>query len=121
MEKPVPVPPVPAGGGQNGGVFQIQVQQFQPAPGQVQVEVGFAAMGPGGRSIGGLTLVDNKGQGIPTMSTQTRGRFAGGQMSYEYTMTYRLAKGQQPAKLIFSGHRTVNLDIPFTLKDVPLK
>jgi hypothetical protein len=55
------------------------------------------------------------------MSTQTRGRFAGGQMSYEYTMTYRLAKGQQPAKLIFSGHRTVSLDIPFTLKDVPLK
>jgi hypothetical protein len=36
-------------------------------------------------------------------------------------LSYKLEKGQMPAKLVYTGSRGVTLDIPFTLKDVPLK
>jgi hypothetical protein len=38
----------------------------------------------------------------------------------EYTLTYKLAKGQQPSKLVRTGRRNTFIDVPFALKDLPL-
>ena len=39
----------------------------------------------------------------------------------EWVQEYKLEKDQKPAKLVFSGSKTVNLEIAFSFKDVPLK
>ena len=72
-------------------------------------------------NFNGLSLLDEKGQGYQLVGVNSQGRANGKTIVYEYTLTYKLAKGQgDPAKLIFSGQRLVTVDIPFTLKDVPL-
>jgi hypothetical protein len=39
----------------------------------------------------------------------------------EYTILCQPAAGQDPAKLVHSVSRSVTLDVPFTLKNVPLR
>ena len=42
-------------------------------------------------------------------------------MTQEYTITYQPRNDQgEPAKLLYTGYRTTSIDVPFTLKDVPL-
>ena len=46
---------------------------------------------------------------------------AGGPPDITYTLGYKLQKGQVPAKLVYTAGRSITFDIPFTLKDVPVK
>ena len=41
----------------------------------------------------------------------------------EFIATYRPAKGgpAEPAKLVFTGRKAVSVNIPFTLKNVPIE
>lgn len=100
------------------GAFQVQVQQVQVAPVQVQI-VG----GPGFvvGSGGGLELHDDKGNVIPYGITNMVMRAApGGAFTVEQHLTFQLPKGQKPARLVFKGSKRVTVDIPFALKNVPI-
>jgi hypothetical protein len=118
-------PPAPAAPGKGPAPAPPAAAPAQ----QVQIQVQVGPPGGGGLRAGvpvipapGITLVDEKGKTI----TQTGGdfpkfHFAAGKQVSEYTQEYKLDKDQKPAKLVFSGSKTVGLDIPFSFKDVPLK
>ncbi|HEV3260093.1 MAG TPA: hypothetical protein VG013_24765 [Gemmataceae bacterium] len=85
--------------------------------------------GGGGRVIvqeessGGssLALKDAKGRDLKLVNTQyvqIMRAFNG--FTQEVELTYQAHKGQDPAKFVYSGPRTVIVDVPFTLKNVPL-
>lgn len=67
-----------------------------------------------------ISLLDAKGKPIATTSHSLsfRGGDKGFTHMHEYTL--RLPKDQDTIKLVFSGRRPATIDIPFTLKDVPL-
>ena len=72
-------------------------------------------------SNGDWTLHDDKGQAIPLTGSGVRGiTQMNGKSTVEYSLTFLLQKDQVPAKLAYNSSRYVTLDIPFTLKDVPL-
>jgi hypothetical protein len=76
-----------------------------------------------GNMFSGLRLLDEKGKSLPinrvTASSQVA---AGGKNETKYEITFEATKDENgPFKLTFSGSRIVTLDLPFTLKDVPLK
>ncbi|HKB37559.1 MAG TPA: HEAT repeat domain-containing protein [Gemmataceae bacterium] len=116
------------------GAFQVQVQAqpaIQVAPVQVkQIQIGG---GGGGIVVGGgpaffgntngVELLDEKGNVIPCVGSGMVGRGApgGGGITFEHQMTFQLQKDQKPAKLVYKGSKSVNVEIPFTLKNVPLK
>ncbi len=103
--------------------------QAQPAPAQVLVQLlppkaqgpmAFAGVGRPG-AAGGLRLVDDKDRDIPMARIQTRTRYQGRQITCESTLTYQLTRGQQPTKRVFSGRRSMVLDIPVALTGVPIR
>jgi hypothetical protein len=123
---PVPIPlpqPIPL---PNGGIFQIQPQ---PVPaGRIQKiqigQIGGGIVPPNfNRAIDGLKLLDDKGLVIPGTQSGIEHRWmAGGQQpNIIYTLSYKLRQGQEPSKLVYTAGRSVTFDIPFTLKDVPVK
>jgi hypothetical protein len=69
-----------------------------------------------------LTLLDAKGKSFEEKSRSNE--LAGmnnGILCNDVLLTYEPAKGQsEPAQLISMGQRTVSIEIPFVLKDVPL-
>jgi hypothetical protein len=92
---------------------------------------GIGPDGPPRRGIGpplvvrapGIALLDEKGQALEqTGGAPPKFQVVPGQAPVmEFTQEYKLEKDQKAAKLVFSGSRAVGLDVPFTLKDVPLK
>jgi len=132
---PMILPAVPPKLNLPKGAFQIQLQQAQPAvqvaPVQIKVQQIQIGGGGGGIVVGGpgffgntsgLELLDEKGNVIACVGSGMVGRAApGGAFTTELQMTFQLQKDQKPAKLVFKGSKSVNVDIPFTLKNVPLK
>jgi hypothetical protein len=96
-----------------------------PAPAAAAPVVAFRATPLVGGPFAGLTLVDEKGKNLPLVNAGITGRAAaaaGGPPVMEYELTFQPQKDQgDPAKLVFTGSRMVTIEIPFTLKDVPLK
>jgi hypothetical protein len=123
---PIPLPPPPLPNNDKLGLLQVAPAQppkavpAQALPAQVQPVQGRPV--PAARpNINGLSLVDDKGKTLGLAVTASRGQGNGKTINYEYTMLYRPQKGEgEPAKLVYSGVRTATIDIPFTLKDVPL-
>jgi hypothetical protein len=80
--------------------------------------------GNGGMSDGSvpnLALVDAKGQRHQQVRTEQQLVANANGWAQEYRLTYSPQQGQgDPAKLVYTGPRTVTLEVPFTLKDVPL-
>jgi hypothetical protein len=106
----------------NGGVVVRQVQV------QGQNVIGFAA-GPGGvlmplTGYNGIALLDDKNNLVPVLVQQQiswRPVQAGQKNVQEHIFVFQLEKGQsQDVKLVFMGRKQTTIDIPFTLKDVPL-
>jgi hypothetical protein len=65
-----------------------------------------------------LSVVDDKGNFLPPASLSFNANAANGT---ELVLTCQPGKGQgEPAKLVFSVSKSVTLDVPFTLKNVPL-
>ena len=104
-----------------GGAIQVQVQPVLPAvpPPQVGgVPAPFVQHG-----FNGLTVQDEKGNALPMQPTnvQAVARGANG-IVWQYTFTVPAGKDQaEPAKLVYSGTKLVTVDVPFTLKDVPVQ
>jgi hypothetical protein len=72
-----------------------------------------------GNSGNGLTLRDAKGEPVAANVGVSRSLTPDG-ARVEYIITTQNPKGAEPAKLVFSGSKRVTVDIPFTLKNVPL-
>src|SRR5205823_5636105 len=113
------------------GAFKVQLQAqpaVQVAPVQIQVQIqqiqirGGGGIVIGGTTGGGLELLDDKGKVIPCIGSNLTGRgMPGGGFTTEHQLTFQLNKDQKAAKLVFKGSKAVNIDIPFALKNVPLK
>jgi hypothetical protein len=130
----LPVPPAP---GAPGPGFRADPPAAPPAPpavAPVQIEVkaqpgAVIMIGPGGVvggpvAIGaqgnGITLEDDKGNVIPVVGQNAGFRRDGRVLVREDIMIFQPAKDQTPAKLVFSGSKSVAVEIPFTLKNVTL-
>jgi len=74
----------------------------------------------GGNS--GLMLVDAKGKNFRLTNTQQEAmNFNGNTFQQNLALTFQPQAGQaEPAQLLYKGPRTVIIDVPFVLKDVPL-
>jgi hypothetical protein len=81
-----------------------------------------------GRRVGGdeeplsaanFALLDAKGQPLEAVKAITSGRRAGA--ARELELTYQPAEGQgDPARFVYTGRRSAIVDVPFTLKQIPL-
>ncbi len=128
LPNPVPLPQaVPPA---QGFAFQPPVAQAAP-PVQVQIEVrpGVVVVGPGGIAAGpvafpnqgnGITLEDEKGNAIQVVGTNVLLRRDMGGVVRENVTVFQPQKDQTPSKLVFSGSKSVSIEIPFALKNVIL-
>jgi hypothetical protein len=72
----------------------------------------------------GLSLLDDKGAVIPAQVTGVSQQFNKGDRVPKMTYSFTFKPGEkqgEPAKLVLSGSRTLSVEVPFTLKDVPVK
>jgi hypothetical protein len=73
-------------------------------------------------STGNLVLFDARGHLVRLLSKEQIMDENGAVNGEEYRFVYQVAKGQpDPTKLVLQGRRAVTIDVPFTLKDVPLR
>src|SRR5262249_1639679 len=71
-------------------------------------------------STGNLALFDARGNLIRQVAKEQIPDDQG--VNEEYRFVYQVAKGQpEPARLVLQGRRPVTIDVPFTLRDVPLR
>ena len=69
-----------------------------------------------------LALQDSKGQVFPLSSAEETTQLNGTEVTQEFRLIFQSRKGlEPPARLVYSGHRLVTVEIPFVLKNVPLK
>ncbi|MBL8796971.1 MAG: hypothetical protein JNM56_23925, partial [Planctomycetia bacterium] len=100
----------------NGGNVQIQGQ------GQMIVQIGGNIIaGQPGADLG-LALLDAQGRPFQLVSNPIRQwKINNNQVSHELTLHFKPQAGQgEPAKLVHSGTRIAQIEIPFSLQDVPL-
>jgi hypothetical protein len=76
-----------------------------------------------GDAFNGLSLVDDKGTKFSIVRVGVAAQaVAAGAVATTYEITFEAKKDQgEPVKLIFSGSKMVAVEVPFTLKDVPLQ
>ncbi len=71
-------------------------------------------------STGSLVLFDARGHLVRLVSKEPIPDDNG--LNEEYHFVYQLVKGQpEPTKLVLQGRRPVTIDVPFTLRNVPLR
>jgi hypothetical protein len=102
----VPPPPLPA----------AKLPPLPPAVAGGAIALGF----PTNSHEGEISLVDAQGQ--PVQPTRHTLSFRGGDKGFTHMheFTIRLPKDDEKIKLVFSSRRPGTIDVPFTLKDVPL-
>jgi hypothetical protein len=66
-----------------------------------------------------FVLLDARGEPVPVAAAVNTGKHSGPVQEYE--LTYGPAAGRTPARFIFRDRRSAVIDIPFTLKDVPIR
>jgi hypothetical protein len=75
----------------------------------------------GGQSNSGWTLQDSKGKKVSLTGNNQGTSFNGMTISQDTTFTCQLSKSfTEPIKLVLTGTQTLTVDVPFTLRDVPL-
>lgn len=115
-------------------IARARAAQVQAAQVQIQIQKQFAG-GRGGVVFGGggliapmqgLSVQDDKGNTLPIQMGPQQFRLIQGANGANvffatYTITCEPGKDQgDPAKLVYLGRKRVTVDIPFTLKDIPL-
>ncbi|MCI0461387.1 MAG: hypothetical protein L0Z62_30935 [Gemmataceae bacterium] len=124
---------------QPGGLVRLRVEIEQPLPapalwGRGALIRGNRVIAMNGRvrgvmlrdfNVGGppnLTLLDAAGQEVPLQVTDSEVTAGGNGMTQRLLVGFRRAEGQPEAtKLILHGRRSLLLEVPFTLRDVPLQ
>jgi hypothetical protein len=116
---------------EEGGLLRLRVQVEYPAPEGMEQLAGWNARlrwaalrgagvaGGGSDGPGNVTLLDAKGHLVRQVSAENLDDGTGG--PGHYRLTFQPAPGQEPAKLVVTGRRNVVLDVPFRLRDVPLR
>ncbi|GIW79983.1 MAG: hypothetical protein KatS3mg105_1790 [Gemmatales bacterium] len=66
-----------------------------------------------------LKVLDKNGNELAPQQVSSRMQVANNQVSWEYT--WRFPANNQPAKMVYMGSSTLEFDIPFELKNVPIK
>ena len=129
---PNPLPPggLPAPGAAPGFAFQVEPPaQAVPVPVEIKIQQRVIILGgPGGaggpavfpNQGNGITLEDEKGNAIAVVAVNASFRRDVGGVVRENVMVFQPRKDQTPAKLVFSGSKSVSIEIPFTLKNVTL-
>ncbi len=112
-QQPLGMPP--AMQGIQGRQFVLQ-GQFQPV-GNIVPGRGVPAFVSGPFGLG---LVDSRKQYCPVNLVNTEIKEVRGEQVVEYLLVSSSKIEAGAAQCVFSGSRTVMLDVPFTLKDVPL-
>ena len=109
----------PATNQPNGQFGGVQIQGNVVIGGMVQI--GGNVLGGAGGNLG-LKLVDAKGEAFAAAGQQTHQvRINNNQVTQEATLTFKPQAGQGAAdKLIYTATQPAVVEIPFTLKDVPL-
>jgi hypothetical protein len=101
------VPPAP--GGPAGGVA-IGIVAPPPPGGSMPAAAGYG--------LSGLSLLDDKGEAFQPAGCRAEPGPDGG---VRWVLTFTPQKGQgDAAKLVYRARKSVAVDVPFTLKDVPL-
>jgi hypothetical protein len=69
-----------------------------------------------------LALQDSKGRPFQLASSEETTQVNGAEVTQEFRLTFQSRQGlEPPARFVYSGHRLVTVEIPFTLKNVTLK
>lgn len=70
----------------------------------------------------GLTLLDTQGNPMPFVGVGTSVIHVNGVLQRTLALTYKVQKGQPaPDKLVFFGAKQSKVEVPFTLKNVPVE
>ncbi len=113
------------------GRYQLRMALTAPPPELISAGIparlivhkrGWWGQGTGDVSAEGcsFTLLDARGRPFPLAGGEVQGMLAQG-IRHDYTLLYRpLPDGAPPARLQYAGRRTVTIEVPFTLQDVPL-
>ncbi|HMF12688.1 MAG TPA: hypothetical protein VKE94_10295 [Gemmataceae bacterium] len=113
-----PLPAFPAPGGVLPVVPPAPAAKLPPrvAPAAGAIVAGV----PANTQESEISLLDAKGKALQT--TRHIVSFRGGDKGWEHLHEFalQLPKGQDTVKLVVSGRTPATIDIPFTLKDVPL-
>jgi len=119
---PVPVPGIQIQPALPQG-FQMQAAQPPQAaqPVQIQANARLVVL-PAQQQVNafGIVAQDDKGNAIPVTIQQQYVNDGVGGAHLEYAAIFQLQKGQEVARLVYSGSRNVTIEVPFTLKDVKL-
>jgi hypothetical protein len=66
-------------------------------------------------------LRDSKERPFQLVSTEETTQATGLEVTQEFRLVFQSHQGmEEPAHLIYSGHRLVTVEVPFTLNNVPL-
>jgi hypothetical protein len=122
---PPAVPPPPPAA--KAPAAKPAVVRFQAVQARVNIQGGGGVVVMGGLMgpNNGLTILDDKGKTLPVQMGQQQIQFVQGPGGNAVTAIYTLIcpPGKdhgEPAKVVFMGRKNLTIDIPFTLKDVPL-
>lgn len=105
------------------GNIRIQIAPAQPAPVPPQgAPAPAVAPRPGVYNYLGLDMVDAKGESLQIVKMLTaKNQWMNNSRSVSTTLVFKPQKDQEASKLAFRGSRAATVDVPFLLKDVPLK
>jgi hypothetical protein len=122
-EKPQAKPPAkepPAAPAAGAPPVAAPAIALAPAAAQINARRGAGHVGD---MFNGLSLVDDKGTKFSIVRVGVVAQAAAaGAVATTYEITFEPKNDQgEPSKLIFSGSKTVTVEVPFTLKDVPLQ
>ena len=114
----------------NDGTIKLKVEVEQPPalgnvypvlpPGGGLKRGGLRPYQPAG-GLGMLVLMDDKGTAIPSQISAVSQEVNDGLLKITYSLTCKPGEKQTAAKLVLNGSRTLTVEAPFTLKDVPLQ
>ena len=118
IRRPIRIRPVPLPAPPGGGVAPPVMAGGMAAA---------IVIGPGGwnaQGAAGLDLLDDKGNVVKQVGSQIQNQITVvngvGTATQTYTLTFQPEKDQEPSKLVYMGRKVLSVDVPFTLKDVPL-
>jgi hypothetical protein len=117
----MPGQPLPGPAAALRGNIQIQIQ-IAPAQAIPLPANGPAAPAPMIYNQLGIEMLDSKGGPLTLIQMQlTKNQWLGNGRAATATATFRPLKDQEVAKLVFKGTRIAAVDVPFSLRDVPVK
>jgi hypothetical protein len=120
------LPPDPAADGFPGGIpvraggrMRIAAAGGGAVPVPAVPAIAPLASSSSPRRVGGLCLLDDKGNDLRPMGMRMTSRDPRGVVR-EYTMEFDVPEGRRAARLVYNASKAVGVEVPFTLKDIPL-